>query len=221
MLIFAGSFPALCTGSMKKDSQITEPTKIAESNRIITPNGDTISPNAASKEGTPGSSDSKEGAKFDTIKGEINTFKKEEKELKMETTLIILKPDCMEKGLSGEVIGRFCKEKFEIVGCKMISLPETLLREHYAHIANLPFFPEILTFMQSKPVIVLALRGEGVIAKVRDLLGPTDSALAPKGTIRGDWGTDKMRNIAHASDSKDSAQKELGRFFTSAELFLK
>ncbi|MDR1590499.1 MAG: nucleoside-diphosphate kinase [Puniceicoccales bacterium] len=138
----------------------------------------------------------------------------------METTLIILKPDCMEKGLAGEVIGRFCKEKFEIIGCKMMTLSENILKEHYAHLLSLPFFPEILAFMRSKPVLVIAFRGEGIIGKVRDLLGPTDSTLAPKGTIRGDWGTDKMCNIAHASDTEESAQKELKRFFTSDELFL-
>jgi nucleoside-diphosphate kinase len=142
------------------------------------------------------------------------------KEIKMETTLIILKPDCMEKDLAGEVIGRFCKEKFKIVGCKMIKLSEGMLKEHYAHIASLPFFPEVLMFMRSQPVIVIALTGESIIGKMRDLLGPTDSTLAPKGTIRGDWGTDKMRNIAHASDNEENAQKELKRFFTPEELFL-
>jgi nucleoside-diphosphate kinase len=103
----------------------------------------------------------------------------------------------------------------------MMTLSENVLKEHYAHIAALPFFPEILTFMRSRPVIVIALKGKGIIEKVRNLLGPTDSTLAPKGTIRGDWGTDKMRNIAHASDSEESAQKELKRFFSSEELFLK
>ena len=141
------------------------------------------------------------------------------KEMKIETTLIILKPDCIEKGLQGEVIRRFNEQKFEIVACKMMRLTEPLLREHYAHLVSLPFFPEILSFMQSKPVIVLALRGENAIARVRELLGPTDSSIAPKGTIRGDFGTDKMRNIAHASDSEDNAQKELGRFFKTEELF--
>jgi nucleoside-diphosphate kinase len=74
--------------------------------------------------------------------------------------------------------------------------------------------------MNSKPVIVIARRGEGIVEKIRNLLGPTDSTLAAKGTIRGDYGTDKMRNIAHASDSEESAQKELKRFFKSEELFI-
>jgi nucleoside-diphosphate kinase len=143
-----------------------------------------------------------------------------QKEIKMETTLVILKPDCMEKGLCGEVINRFSRTGFEMVGCKMMSLSESLLGEHYAHLTHLPFFSEIVAFMQFRPVMVLALRKEKAIEETRDLLGPTDSAIAPKGTIRGDWGTDKMRNVAHASDSAESAQKELKRFFKSEELFL-
>jgi nucleoside-diphosphate kinase len=137
----------------------------------------------------------------------------------METTLVILKPDCMEKGLAGKMIHRFEQSGFRIVGCKMVSLGEDLLREHYAHLTHLSFFPEILAFMQSAPVMILALAREGAVLEMRDLLGPTDSALAPKGTIRGDDGTDKMRNIAHASDSVESARVELERFFTAEELF--
>ncbi|MDR0417990.1 MAG: nucleoside-diphosphate kinase [Puniceicoccales bacterium] len=159
------------------------------------------------------------GKAMEVSKEETKMLKKEE--IKMETTLIILKPDCMEKGLAGEVIGRLNKEGCEIVGCKMMVLSENLLKEHYGHIVALPFFADILMFMRSKPVIVIALRGENIITKVRALLGPTDSTAAPKGTIRGDWGTDKMRNIAHASDSEASAQAELKRFFTPEELFLK
>ncbi|MDR1366308.1 MAG: nucleoside-diphosphate kinase [Puniceicoccales bacterium] len=159
------------------------------------------------------------GKATEVPKEETKVSKKEE--IKMETTLIILKPDCMEKGLAGEVIGRLNKKGCEIVGCKMMILPENLLKEHYSHIAALPFFPDILMFMRSKPVILIALRGENIIAEVRASLGPTDSTTAPKGTIRGDWGMDKMRNIAHASDSEASAQAELKRFFTPEELFLK
>lgn len=138
----------------------------------------------------------------------------------IETTCIILKPDCMEKRLQGEVIRRFNEQGFEIVGCKMDRLSEEILKEHYAHLVDKPFFPEIVAFMRSRPVIFLAIRGENSIATIRDLLGPTDSTIAPKGTIRGDFGTDKMRNIAHASDSADSAQQELRRFFLPEELFI-
>ncbi len=131
----------------------------------------------------------------------------------MEETLIILKPDCMEKGLVGEVIGRFEKAGFEIVASKVIQLDGAILREHYAHVADLPFFPDIEAFMSSRPVMPMLLRGENVIAAVRELLGPTNSNEAPAGTIRGDLGTDMMRNVVHASDGLESAALEKKRFF--------
>jgi len=136
-----------------------------------------------------------------------------------ETTLILLKPDCVAQGINGSVIKRFEDEGFRIRGCKMIRLTDELLKEHYAHIADRPFFPTVADFMKSKPVIAIALAGENVIAKVRDLLGPTDSKTAPKGTIRGDFGTDKMTNVVHASDSAENAALELERFFHHGELF--
>ena len=96
----------------------------------------------------------------------------------------------------------------------MIQLDDDLLREHYAHVAHLPFFPEIAGFMSSRPVLAMILEGESIIQGVRDLLGPTDSTTAPKGTIRGDLGTDRMRNVVHASDSPENAQIEIERFFS-------
>jgi nucleoside-diphosphate kinase len=137
----------------------------------------------------------------------------------MQTTLIILKPDCMEKGLAGVVIDRFLKAGFSIVGAKLAPLSPATLREHYAHVASKPFYPEIEAFMSSRPVLILALRGENVIGKVRDLLGPTDSKKADKGTIRGDFGTDVMRNMVHASDSEEAAKAEIARFFKPGEVF--
>ena len=99
-----------------------------------------------------------------------------------------------------------------------MNLSEDILRDHYFHLVNLPFFPEILEFMQSAPVMALALSGENAIAKIRDMVGPTDSKAAAPGTIRGDMGEDKMQNIVHASDSSESAQAELKRFFQEGEL---
>lgn len=131
----------------------------------------------------------------------------------MEETLIILKPDCMEKQIAGEVISRFEKAGFEIVAAKVMQLDGTILREHYAHVADKPFFPEIEEFMSSRPVMPMILRGSDVIAAVRNLLGPTNSQEAPKGTIRGDLGTDMMRNVVHASDSPANALAEKKRFF--------
>jgi nucleoside-diphosphate kinase len=137
----------------------------------------------------------------------------------MQKTLIILKPDCLEKKHAGAVLDRFEQAGFEIIGCKMIRLTPALLRAHYAHVADKPFYPEIEAFMSSRAVIVLALRGRDIVARVRDLLGPTDSRKAPKGTIRGDFGTEMMKNVVHASDSVENAQIELERFFRPEELF--
>lgn len=131
----------------------------------------------------------------------------------MEETLIILKPDCMKNRVAGEVITRFEKAGFEIVASKVMQLDGPILREHYAHVADKPFFPEIEAFMSSRPVMPMILRGDDVIAKVRELLGPTNSKEAAKGTIRGDLGTDMMQNVVHASDSPEAAADEKKRFF--------
>ena len=136
-----------------------------------------------------------------------------------ETTLILFKPDCVQKGLIGTVLARFEAAGFRVQGLKMMHLSEDILKEHYAHVADRPFFPEIVSFMQSSPVVALALSGENVIAKVRDLLGPTDSKKAPVGTIRGDFGTDMMVNMCHASDSPEAAAAEVKRFFGEGEVF--
>ena len=137
----------------------------------------------------------------------------------MEKTFIIFKPDCMEKRLVGTVLQRFEAAGFDVIGCKMMRLSSALLREHYAHVASKPFYPEIEQFMSSRPVIAIALRGENIVAKVRDLLGPTDSRKAPKGTIRGDFGTEMMKNVVHASDSIENGQIEIARFFKADEIF--
>jgi nucleoside-diphosphate kinase len=136
-----------------------------------------------------------------------------------EKTLVILKPDCLNQHAAGAVLERFERAGFDIIAAKMLRLSQALLRQHYAHLAHLPFFPEIERFMGSRPVIVVILRGERAIDRVRELLGPTDSAKAPKGTIRGDLGTDKMLNICHASDSPAAAEAEIRRFFRPDEIF--
>ena len=132
----------------------------------------------------------------------------------MQKTLVLLKPDCLEMGLAGQVISRFENKGYSICASKMIQLDDVLLNEHYSHVAHLPFFPEIAGFMSSRPVLAMILEGDNVVQGVRDLLGPTDSTTAPKGTIRGDLGTDRMRNVVHASDSPENAQIEIERFFS-------
>ncbi|MEM6823303.1 MAG: nucleoside-diphosphate kinase [Verrucomicrobiota bacterium] len=137
----------------------------------------------------------------------------------MERTLILLKPDCVQEKHCGEVISRFESAGFTIRACKMLKLTPKVLKEHYAHVADKPFFPEIAEFMQSSPVIGLVLEGEGTIEQVRDMLGPTDSTQAPKGTIRGDLGKNMMVNVVHASDSPENAAIEIERFFEASEIF--
>jgi nucleoside-diphosphate kinase len=140
-----------------------------------------------------------------------------------ETTLILFKPDAIQKNLTGTVLARFQAEGFVVRGIKMLALSDEILAEHYSHIADKPFFPSVRAFMQETPVIALALEGDSVISRVRDLLGPTDSTQAPAGTIRGDFGfkdsESKMRNVCHASDSVEAAETELKRFFKPGEVF--
>ena len=141
----------------------------------------------------------------------------------VETTLILFKPDALQKNVTGQVLARFQAEGFAIRGIKMMPLSDEILAEHYSHIADKPFFPSVREFMQETPVIALALEGENVIARVRDLLGPTDSTQAAAGTIRGDFGfkdsDSKMRNVCHASDSPEAAAAEIKRFFKEDEVF--
>jgi len=134
-------------------------------------------------------------------------------------TLILLKPDSIKKRLIGTVIGRFEKAGFTLRGCKMIKPSKDLLREHYAHIATKPFYPEVEAFMSSAPVLAMVMEGEDVVAKVREMLGVTDSRKADPGTIRAEFGVDQMVNVAHASDGAEAAEVEVKRFFRDEEVF--
>ena len=137
----------------------------------------------------------------------------------MQRTLILLKPDAVSKKICGKVLSRFEEAGLKVCGLKMIHLKPALLREHYAHIADKPFYPEVEEFMASVPVIAMVLEGPEAVAKVREMLGVTDSRKAAPGTIRAQFGKDQMVNVAHASDSPETAVKEVKRFFTESELF--
>lgn len=137
----------------------------------------------------------------------------------MQRTLILLKPDAVSKKICGKVITRFEEAGFAIRGCKMMHLSPEVLKDHYAHIADKPFYPEVETFMRSVPVIALVLEGDDIIAKIRDMLGVTDSRKAAAGTIRAEFGVDMMVNVAHASDGPEAAAAEVKRFFAEDELF--
>ncbi len=136
-----------------------------------------------------------------------------------ETSLILFKPDAIEKKIIGTVLARFQAEGFQIRAIKMMRLDDEILREHYAHVADKPFFPGIVTFMTKLPVIALILEGEDAISRIRELIGPTDSQAASAGTIRGNFGQDKMVNVCHASDSTQAAKEEIDRFFKPDEVF--
>lgn len=137
----------------------------------------------------------------------------------MEKTLIILKPSTVQRGLVGEVIDRFQKKGLIIAGMKMMQLDEAILREHYAHLVDRPFFPSLLRSMMATPVIVMCLKGKDVVAVVRALTGATNSRNAAPGTIRGDFGMSGQENIIHASDSPENAEIEIKRFFRPDEVF--
>jgi nucleoside-diphosphate kinase len=137
----------------------------------------------------------------------------------METSLILLKPDCLAGRKVGEVIKRFEESGFQIRGCKMFRASEEVLRVHYAHLLDKSFFPQLEAFMQSTPLIALALAGDDAVNRAREIIGPTDSKKAKKGTVRGDLGLDVTVNIIHASDSVENAELELKRFFEPSELF--
>jgi nucleoside-diphosphate kinase len=137
----------------------------------------------------------------------------------MQRTLILLKPDALAQRICGKIISRFEEAGFTICGCKMIHLDPALLREHYAHIADEPFFSKVEQFMSSTPVIGMVLEGENVVDRVREMLGVTDSRKAAPGTIRAAYGKDQMVNVAHASDGPEIAEREIRRFFKEGELY--
>ncbi len=136
-----------------------------------------------------------------------------------EKSLIIIKPDAVQRNLIGEIISRVERKGLKIIGMKMMSIEDALLEEHYAHIKDKPFFPGIRDFMKSCPVIVLAVEGINAISALRLLVGPTKAWEADAGTIRGDFSLSTQSNIVHASDSIENGEIEVKRFFNSEEIF--
>ena len=136
-----------------------------------------------------------------------------------EKSLIIIKPDAVQRNLAGEIISRFEKKGLKIIGIKMMSIKDTTLEEHYAHIKDKPFFPGIRDFMKSCPVIVMAVEGINAVSAIRLIVGPTKAWEANAGTIRGDFSLSTQSNIVHASDSVESGEAEIKRFFSKEEIF--
>lgn len=137
----------------------------------------------------------------------------------MEETLVILKPVALARELIGEVINRFERRGLVIAGIKMMQLDEAILKEHYAHLVDKPFFPLLRDSMTALPVIVMCIKGIDAIKVVRKMAGTTNARNAEPGTIRGDYSMSGQHNIVHASDSPESAKVELERFFSKNEIF--
>ena len=137
----------------------------------------------------------------------------------MERTLVLIKPDGVQRGLVGEIVSRFEKKGLKLLGCKMMSLDEAVLREHYAHIADKPFFPGVAQFMKSSPVLAMCWEGLECVEAVRLITGVTKGRTADAGTIRGDFAMSVSCNVIHTSDTVETAAKEVARFFKKDELF--
>ena len=137
----------------------------------------------------------------------------------MERTLVLIKPDAMQRDLVGELIQRFERKGLKLVGIKMMALPDELLDEHYSHLVGRDFFGEIKTFMRSTPVVACCWEGVDCVNTVRAMCGITKAREAAPGTIRGDLAMSVQANLVHASDSLETAEVEIPRFFEVDELF--
>lgn len=137
----------------------------------------------------------------------------------MDKTLVILKPSCIQRSLIGDVISRFEKKGLRLKGMKMMQLNDAILSEHYAHLAGKPYFQRVKDSMMECPVVVQCWEGIDAAKVVRSLIGITNGREAVAGTIRGDFSMSSQENIVHASDSAQSAEIELKRFFKEEELF--
>ncbi|MBN1258427.1 nucleoside-diphosphate kinase [Candidatus Peregrinibacteria bacterium] len=137
----------------------------------------------------------------------------------MERTLVLIKPDAIQRGLIGNITSRFERKGLKLIGMKMMELKEAVILEHYAHLKDKPFFAGVKKFMQSTPVIAQCWEGVEAVEAVRLIVGPTKARAADAGSIRGDLAMSFQCNVVHASDSLETAQREVKRFFEEGEIF--
>jgi nucleoside-diphosphate kinase len=137
----------------------------------------------------------------------------------MEKSLVLVKPDAMERELGGVIIGRLQSAGLKLIGLRMLHMDNKLAEKHYSVHKGKAFFNDLVEYMTSGPIIAAAFEGEGVIQKIRTLMGATDPAKANAGTIRKDYGLDLQRNSTHASDSPENGEIEVNNFFKKSELF--
>ncbi|WP_026676952.1 nucleoside-diphosphate kinase [Fictibacillus gelatini] len=136
----------------------------------------------------------------------------------MEKTFLMVKPDGVQRNLIGEIVSRFEKKGFQLVGAKLMSISRELAEQHYGEHKERPFFGELVDFITSGPVFAMVWQGEGVIATARNMMGKTNPAEAAPGTIRGDFAVRVSNNVIHGSDSPESAKREIALFFKEEEL---
>lgn len=136
----------------------------------------------------------------------------------MERTFLAIKPDAVERRLVGEIIGRFEKRGYVLVGLKMVKANQELLEQHYADLKGRPFFPGLVKYMGSGPVVAMVWEGADVVKQGRRMLGETNPLASLPGTIRGDFSIDIGRNVIHGSDSVETAKREIGLWFKDDEL---
>ena len=136
----------------------------------------------------------------------------------MERTLILCKPDCVQRRLVGRVLGRFEDKGLNIIAMKMLHVTPELAREHYAEHVDKPFYPELEGFITEAPVVAAVIEGLEAIRVVREMLGATNGLTAAAGTIRGDFSSSQQKNLAHASDSAESAEREIGLYFSAGDI---
>jgi len=137
----------------------------------------------------------------------------------MERSLVLIKPDGMQRGLGGTIIGRLEKRGLKLVALKMLHMDKALAEKHYAVHHDKPFFEGLVDYITTAPIIAAVFEGEGAVELIRKIMGATDPAKAEAGTIRGDLGLDIERNTVHGSDSVETAEKEISLFFTEDEIF--
>jgi len=140
-------------------------------------------------------------------------------ELKMEKSLVLIKPDAMQRGLAGTIISRLEGQGLKLVALRMLHLDEALARRHYAIHKDKPFFESLVSYITTAPIIAAVFEGKGAVALIRKAMGATDPAKAEAGTIRGDFGLDIERNAVHGSDSVETAEEEIKLFFDEDEIF--
>lgn len=136
----------------------------------------------------------------------------------LERTLVLLKPDCVQRRLMGKVIGRFEEKGLNIIALKMLQVTPALARQHYAEHVQKPFYPGLEKFITDSPLVALVVEGLEVIRVVRDILGPTSGLKAPAGTIRGDYSSSRQMNLVHASDGPEAAAREIALYFAPTEV---